>query len=194
MTSIQDKIFTASNGVKISSPDPAWLEVPCPQVGGDDLLSPSQVNALREYFTAERDKELERWRSPEYPSVVVHASESDADIVYVIDEREPYRNWDIEVRRSSQELLDPPSWDAKLLAARAYFKAHPAPAPRPWEDAEDRSIWALTIDGRDPEPFKWSDRSQQFTHVIGGFPIYRPERITAGRQIWPATEEEGDDK
>ena len=165
--------YTASNGVGLTiTRDRAvrWRPGIPP-----DLVS----SALREYFQAERDDALGRWRDPENPNVVVYRAPEDDDedgrCVLVLDEL------------SRATRLD---WEQITLPGPAdrYFTAHPLPEPepKPWENAKEGDYWVLTIGG---EPSLWHRGVRRLFWTDG-------ERLsgtdlkdaTAGRRIWPEGE------
>ncbi len=51
--------FVASNGMSVSQTRKSV-------VAGTTFLYRNEIDALREFFVAERDKETGRWRSPAY--------------------------------------------------------------------------------------------------------------------------------
>src|SRR5690606_17981070 len=71
--------FTASNGWAVYVGTNGEIVVGEPSLVSDPstddraaLFLPSQVDALREFFRAEGDAELGRWRWPEHPEYVVY--------------------------------------------------------------------------------------------------------------------------
>ena len=137
------------------------------------------IDALREFFRAEEDERLGRWRWPVKPQYIVVADG-------------PY---DVEV--FDEEALD----EARIYArdsvsfegdfggaARAYFDAHPE--PKPWHEAQIDEVWLLTIDGVEE-----AYRTEMVSHVRffairaenGMTYGTRSSEITAGRRIYPVS-------
>ena len=148
------------------------------------------TEALREYFQAERDEQLGRWRDPENPDIVVYpipAMNDQGDgygrVVWVLDEAEMVSGTVLDDRHSHS-------------SASRYFAAHPQPQPepKPWLEAKPGEVWALTYAGIEETAwvadFTWGapPRFRQFKNLLN--PIFtNDDSITAGRRIWP----EGDD-
>lgn len=85
-------------------------------------IAPDEVMDAEEFFQAQRDIELGRWRWPENPNVVAWASRrSNEKDVTVLDETTGYVGYytrsDVEDVRTSDGVI--------RRAARAYFDAHP---------------------------------------------------------------------
>jgi len=121
--------FTASNGIRV------WIE-------GDvlhadhpaDYFNPQtdgSIQALREFFRAEDDERLGRWRWPEDPEYVVYPGTfSMREAQVVSEEKGCWGQWsEAEARREAPR-------DRLAAAAVAYFDAHPEPKPRPWASAD----------------------------------------------------------
>ena len=155
----------------------------------NDIYTLETTEALREYFQAERDEQLGRWRDPENPNVVVY-SVPDQDggygqVVWVLDEAEMV----------SRTVLDDREQLASPGPATRYFDAHPQPEPepKPWLDAKDGEVWVLTYAGIEETAwvadFTWGapPRFRQFKNLLN--PIFTNDKhITAGRRIWPEGE------
>jgi hypothetical protein len=136
-------------------------------------MKPDELGALREFFRAEEDERLGRWRWPTDPALVVYPSR--ADWVTVVSETDGvasrFRPEDVDVALT-----------LNARAARAYFDAHPE--PKPWHDAEPEEVWILTIDGE--EVLALIDEDREFHHRSQRrFRSVLDESITAGRRIWP---------
>lgn len=177
-----DERFTASNGIGVE------INNDTGRIAFDDTTHPNaplwlregELDALREYFQAEEDKRLGRWRSVEDPSwtavernrIVYFRNEDHERSFQIVGNGENLWAWSPDLRKVAQEWLD----------------AHPE--PKPWHDAKDGEIWALTVDGLDLV-FKVGRVSFIQLHISRDEnPIAQPEftssRITAGRRIWPA--------
>ena len=140
----------------------------------DMELPTADFKTLREYFQAERDEELGRWRDPEIPDMVVYPH--DDVTITVLDEVDGKRFWWTrgDELDAHQERL--PGFDT----ARAYFQAHPE--PKPWDAAQPDEIWVLTINGYSaPYLRNWCETWTNSTSVIS----VGDGTITAGRRIWP---------
>lgn len=177
--------FTASNGAKVRYGPLGEMEV-VPPKDAPLWLPVSKTKAIREFFQAERDAELGRWRWPEDLDYVVYAVDSGW---FVLNEQTGatkhygYRDH----AQVGNSLLS--------QAARAYFEAHPE--PKPWEDAKPGEVWELTMkpgvcDRFNPTLFRAVGRE------FGGIDFYAVEPsytvthlgenasvITSGRRIWP---------
>ena len=166
--------FTASNGVKISLDVAGDYKFEGNESLYDIQKGGSNEQALREFFRAEDDARLGRWRWPENPDIYV-CGES-VGFVTVVDEKDPAnpgtweRHWH-DVRTD----LD--------RAGRAYFDAHPE--PKPWHDAADGETWALTVNGIESA---WVFRKSEWERISDGYLLRgapASPAISAGRRIWP---------
>lgn len=160
--------FVASNGVTVR-PDDGGITYRL-QYGMDVFVGPSGLAALREFFLAERDAELGRWRSKEHPEYVVYKV---GDWLRWIEESTGRQDAYLE----GHSQLNPKG--TLLAVIREYQAAHPE--PKPWHDAKPGEVWLLTIDGADAALLV--DPSQ-FTDGNLGWDFDDPS-ITAGRRIWP---------
>ena len=163
--------YTASNGVGLTITRDRvvrWRPGIPP-----DLVS----SALREYFQAERDEALDRWRDPENPDMVCYPVECDPNAVWVVYEGDGRR---YHATRTGWELTRP---HYASEAAGRYFQAHPD--PNPWRTAQPDEIWVLT-DGDRSEVFRCGENG--LYSLKTGDPISRVFPIitvTAGHRIWP---------
>lgn len=111
--------YTASNGWVIT-PKGQALTYKC--TGNGDRfhsVTATEANALREFFRAEEDKRLGRWRYPAEPELLVYP---DGEGVFVVYEG----SYEIDPWTREQAM----TWDgesASKRAALAYFDAHPQP-------------------------------------------------------------------
>ena len=146
----------------------------------DMELPTADFKTLREYFQAERDEQLGRWRDPEIPDMVVYPH--DDVTITVLDEVDGKRFWwtrgdELDAR---QERF--PGFDT----ARAYFAAHPN--PKPWDAAQPDEVWALTINNDREEVFRCGEHGLyqlKTGNPIGSLLSCSHNKITAGRRIWP---------
>lgn len=160
---VTNETFTPSNGVTVTIDDNGYLlattdDGMCHATGGAAL----GVQALREYFTHERDQELGRWRDPENTNIVVYrVPENDnkgGRAVRVIDEATgTYASlWERDVKHFERGSMH-------ATAAR-YFEQHPEPGkqPRPLPDREQvartirqaidnprEATWQMDLDAAD---------------------------------------------
>lgn len=138
------------------------------------MLPPGGIPALREFFRAERDEELGRWRYPVDPEWVAIEGERlpNRRTVVLVNERTLEREWLNDLVMKSGEA-------PKHEAARAYFEARPE--RKPWEDAKPGEVWAVTIEGTEKALLVDPD---QFTDGNLGYD-FDDSSITAARRIWP---------
>ena len=180
------KEFTASNGVSITIETTnagTYLvgkkdrEVPTRGVYADThaMGSVDGIAALREFFRAEEDERLGRWRDPERDSFVVYPQRS-AGIIVLCEMTGTSRLFanrnDVDSFRSS--YLSP--------SAYAYFDAHPEPKPA-WHDAKEGEVWIITYKG---EEYPAIFQAGMFRDHGGAWDA---DRITAGRRIYPEATE-----
>jgi hypothetical protein len=127
--------FTASNGVTITidNDNPYGRRLLVSR--GDlvvNIIGGPRIDALREFFRAEEDERLGRWRWPENPDYVVYGDDIDCDVLY-----EPGGGVSHWTRAESRDGADRyPSG-----AAKAFFDTHPE--PKPWHDAKPGEVWVL---------------------------------------------------
>ena len=140
-------------------------------------LIDDQVGALREFFLAERDQELGRWRSNIHPDVVAYPLSE--DLVRVFTE---VTGNALGVSRGERDSWSEPGEQVEMLnsVGDEYFAAHPA--PKPWHDAKPGEVWVLEMDGE--ERAFMLDSVDHFDHY-GSYYEKDDPRITEGRRIWP---------
>ena len=149
----------------------------------DIALTTADFEALREYFQAERDEQLGRWRDPESPNLVCYPVAGDLDTVWVLNEVDGLAY----MRERNQAFY---AGNRFSEVARRYFAAHPE--PKPWEDAQPGEFWILTVDEK-TDPYKiWTDtqRVRRFERVERPYTTIclNDPRITDGRRVWPEGE------
>lgn len=176
--------FTASNGIHV------WLDDNVLYFDRPDDIIPSEDEravAVREFFLAERDAELGRWRHPELTNYVVYPEEEDPDTIRVLFEpgggsSDYKRGW-------TDGVTNPDTWDIARVV-RDYFAAHPEPAPRPWEDAQPGEVWALTTPALGERAY---EATRDGAHVrfflitdeeIRSGLFSFEKQITGGRLVW----------
>lgn len=174
------EVFRASNGHEVHRTE---LGTIC--LNGERALWAGAAKSIREFFLheaetdwqAKRDAELGRWRWPENPDWV--ALEGGEDIenrrtVRVFNERT------FERARHDEQVMANDTFEAPQVA-HAFFIAHPAPTPRPWEDAKEGDVWVLTVGAREPEPYTRS--GSQFRNTTHWWDATN-QAITAGYPLW----------
>jgi len=144
---------------------------------------PDEYEAIAEYARAEADAELGRWRSPTHPDYVVYPSND--GYIRVFSESACYvAVYTEDAARGAHR--------ATVFAEVAveYFDAHKPPGdPKPWLDAEEGEIWALTGAGGVVQPWLRDGDDWVNSVVVNNRRVYpKPEGITAGHRIWPVSE------
>lgn len=176
--------FTASNGLEIDARANGAYYVWEGDEFGSILshLNPDEVEALREFFRAEEDERLGRWRWPENPDYVVHGGARDTfgrRQAIVINEG-----------TTDKTAFTPSSatgQSEKHRAARAFFDANPE--QKPWHDAKPGDLWVLDLRGS-----ILSAEVYRFTEWRVFWPVDNPDSvyfdptnpiIEDARKIWP---------
>jgi hypothetical protein len=172
--------FEASNGLIITltnARQTGYCRYPEVRHDATGHLGFSEMVAWREFFQAERDEELGRWRWPENPDYVVYPDD-DGDVI-VLNERDGMSG--IGQTRATVDRY-PNSFGAD--AARAYFESHPE--RKPWHDAKEGEVWVLTLDG-DEIPYMARPSIGNNVYFEGVIDGIKPDStmITAGRRIYP---------
>lgn len=162
--------FTASNGIEVHEQPGGGL-----YISDACRASTARAQALREFFRAEEDARLGRWRWAEDPDFLVYPEVGGLHRV---------------VREStgeSQRRNGLVSADAWGHAACAYRIAHPE--PKPWHDAKPGEVWLITSNGGTyvDEPAivvgdRWMFRS---AFDIARVDSVRADGIKAARRIYP---------
>ena len=182
--------FTASNGIRVRITRDGELRMESPEFG-NVTLGEYRIGALREFFRAEEDERLGRWRWPDNPAIVIYRySETYVRVVREDDGTgEDFYRSGVEANRGRSFPSD------NLRAAMWYFDAHPE--PKPWHDAKPGETWRLTVNDRSPLEMDLTFNvigvegvipSRFARPQVGGeqmeYPLDSPA-ITAGRRIWP---------
>lgn len=151
---------------------------------GFDHLGPGDMHALREFFQAEADERLGRWRWPA----------PGGGLDFVVTANVPgCSDWDITVtcEQSGESMhytrADDeggyPGANCFADAARAYFDAHPE--PKPWHEAKPGEVWIVDTHirtwGGEQAMFVDEDR---FNNSSWSIPVSDPE-VRSARRIWP---------
>lgn len=173
-------IFTASNGFEIKEDEGGNISGEC----GVHIANSAYALALREFFQAERDEELGRWRWPENPDYVVYRT--DPVCISVIDEKDGCE-W--VYYRGGLNFTCP---DLIAEAGEAYFVAHPE--PKPWHDAKEGEVWVVDTGDSEERPMIVADYVEEglvFNDAIYSavYEVKSPE-IQGARRIWPEPEQE----
>ncbi len=135
--------------------------------------------ALREYFQAERDQELGRWRDPENPDCICYPVAGDPDDIWVV-----YEGSGLAYMRERNQAFYAGNKFSEV--ARRYFAAHPE--PKPWHAARPDcdEIWVLTIHGCEQPVYVTEFGGEPAFQVPGGETMSLSHgAITAGHRIWP---------
>lgn len=131
--------YTASNGIKIKVISDGQAEIVYPQDSSDSRTlvtwaRPAEIAALREFFRAEADERLGRWRDPESPDRAVY-KRGDRCIL-ILDETDG-DHWMVHFVDGG---LHTEVGDAESTVV-AWVAAHPE--PKPWQDAKPGEVWML---------------------------------------------------
>ena len=165
--------FEASNGITVElNQEGEAFEFRGASGMGPVWFSSGEIDALREFFRAERDEELGRWRWPENPANLVYPrgdrGTSGRRRVVVIDEASGFHSGLL-----VEGYTDNP-------AARAYFDAQPE--SKPWHDAKTSEVWVLTIDG---DESAWTVNNTGVFENPDSTLALDNRNITTARRIWP---------
>jgi hypothetical protein len=189
--------FTATNGVKIT-PDGRSVEFRCTGSGRDHHLTRVESDALREFFRAEEDERLGRWRWPQNPEWLVKYI-GDHTVVVVneknfwvhVGKQGEFNHFHFRDARSHGDNLSDKA-AAYKRAAWAFFAAHPDLCPQPWHDAQPGDVWVLDTRsdlGTDRRAWIISDRPEAFWSMGQGYMLARSTSIIDGKRIWPEVSE-----
>lgn len=143
------------------------------------MISGRNTLALREFFQAEADERLKRWRDPENPERVVYRKGGER--IHVLDETDG-DYWSVRTRDIEEygETLPVSS------TARAWLAAHPEPKPA-WHDAKPGEVWEVMVITGNHEVFAYEDTDgeRKFKFADGGSMWATDPGITAGTRIYP---------
>ena len=177
-------LYTASNGVGLTitrDRTVRWRPGIPP-----DLVS----SALREYFQAERDEQLGRWRDPENQNVIAYKGvRAGHDVLRVMSESggRSYSFFSLKEaqRTASSDFVS----DLERLTAESAIRYYTAHEPDPeWWSAEPGEVWILTRWGTE-EPYLVA--GDEFISLdMAAIVDLDGDSITAGRRIWPEVEDE----
>ena len=144
------------------------------------------TEALRAFFQAERDEELDRWRDTENPDYVVYPGSVSLDWVVVLDESTGGTN--VVFKQPRKPTKDS---DFRLVADR-YFATHLDPEPRPWEEAKAGEYWLVILEGADPIPTTVGNYCENLYFVVGDDDYYCPTNDHRIQNAVRLTPEDGD--
>ncbi len=187
--------FTASNGATVEEIETGsdgtrllvWAPYPYNDVersGGSTTayLIDDQRDALREFFQAERDAELGRWRHPELTDFVVYPDEDDMNTIRVMFE--PGGGISDYKREWIDGVTDPDGWNIARVV-RDYFDAHPV--RKPWENAKPGEVWLLDLTASGESAWFVNGDYFQDTKTLAN--RHKGDKsFRAGRRIWPEGE------
>jgi hypothetical protein len=180
--------FTASNGITVFVRDGGTVQF---QHGTREKSSgilqifphSEWWQTLREFFRAEEDERLGRWRWPENPDYIVYPSDQVRlgeafGWIRVIHEPTAFdemcnRHTEFDGSRAGFQFAD---------AARAFFDAHPEPKPA-WHDAVEGEVWILLFPNSAHAWFvngNYFQSTKTLTNIAKADP-----GITAARRIYP---------
>ena len=146
---------------------------------GSGVYTLETTEALRAFFQAERDTELDRWRDTGNPDYVVYPGSVNLDWVVVLDESTG--GTDVVFKQPRKPTKD----SAFTLVAARYFAAHPDVEPhKPWHDANVGEVWEIGLLELGPSAClvtegDFVEISKRFEVAIGS------SLIESGRRIWP---------
>lgn len=131
--------YTASNGVTVRDyPSNSGAKAVRQEGHFDVPLGVDAVQALREFFQAEADERLDRWRWPYEGNrdMLAYPLRDTPNQARVLDESTGIAH--VICRDEQPERFV----TAHTSAAAAYFEAHPE--PKPWRDAKPGEVWSIT--------------------------------------------------
>lgn len=190
MGDVMSDKFVASNGMTVGI-DQFGVGFFTSKPHGFMTLAEDEMRAMREFFRAERDEELGRWRWPENPDYVIYEDRARCYIsqpaVVVINERDGATalcDRDGLYSASGIGALD--KWCEP--AASAYFAAHPE--PKPWGSAKNNEVWALRFSDQHgflPYAVKTDEGGPRFwwTGNEGQSAGYFAREFAEGHRIFP---------
>lgn len=152
--------FKASNNVRVKIDRFGLKAFSDGSAGAADVLvlSNALVEGIRQFFRAEEDERLGRWRWPKSPGWVVYPGRDRQ--VTVFDEEDPHAG-----AFTLGEGGD--TWPYFRHAAQAYWDTHPV--PKPWHEAKRGESWLVSVKGL----------SSPVACIVMGHPI-TPEFVGAG--------------
>ena len=176
--------FEASNGITVTLTDSAQLRVEnADRTEGAVVAEGDYTDALREFFRAEEDERLGRWRRGDH---VVYPGLSTDEYIFVLDEATGESD-EIRAEYLRGETTDDPSLHEIDRTALLYLLSKPA--SKPWHDAKEGELWALTIDGAEDIYVIVRTEEAGFRMFPARSTAFRPgafpSEVTAGRRIWP---------
>ena len=142
---------------------------------GSGVYTLETTEALRAFFQAERDQELDRWRDTENMDMVAYRTPEDDDesgrCILLFNETTGDTSFE---------------WERFAYSgpARRYFAAHADVEPRPWEEAKPGEIWEIGL--LELGPSACLVTKGDFVEISGRFEVViGSSLIESGRRIWP---------
>lgn len=171
--------FTASNGIPVIKKEWGYCLTTGMDLGVMTGVSNSQFDALREYFQAERDRELGRWRSKKDPNFIVVPDNLKYEVT-VIDEQSGMKQW---VTRGGGDGAE----RSFVVIAEEYFAEHPE--KKPWHDASPGEVWVITTENVSDEVAVQRTDTGDWGYNDGR--VFRDNelKIETARRIWPESKE-----
>jgi len=171
--------FTASNDMRVERDHNGDVLIDAGTHSMSVFMADGTALALREFFRAEEDERLGRWRWPENPDYVVYPDGTSRRVV----------------KESTGQTMQVSYHDRKVMttyldsyvgAARAFDSAHSQ--PKPWHEAQPGQVWLVNgtvraVVERAREPHTFSD---PFSREVG-LPVTDPSIVDARRITWDAS-------
>lgn len=145
------------------------------------VAAPQYVQALREFFLAERDAELGRWRDPEDPDWVGYRYSGPNSLQLLNERTARTQYWTRNELGSVDVYGDFPTWPI----AQRYFATHPK--PKPWHEAQEGEGWTVTVEGETKlmTVVEVDGRLVFIDPSISDYWTLDNDAITTARRIWP---------
>ena len=143
------------------------------------------AEALREFFQAERDEELDNWRDPVLRNYVVSTLRRDTSVVAVHNE-ETYDRWFFTEAQTQGECA-PELREAQRVAYKYFLSRRES---QPWREAKPGDIWVITLEDGQSGPYRFGS-SERFSHVTTG-EVLDLRLIIHRKRIWPETKNKGE--
>ena len=169
------------------------------RAGGDEgVYTLETTEALREYFQAERDEELGRWRDPENPNMIAYEGVRAGHAVLRVMSESGGRSYSFFSLKEAQRTASSDYVsDLERLTAESAIRYYTAHEPDPeWWSAKPGEVWVISFEdaeylGKDTPACVRKGPYKEAVFDVGAIYIEPTNSaITAGRRIWP----EGEDK
>ncbi|ONI65669.1 hypothetical protein CSIV_05160 [Microbacterium sp. CSI-V] len=129
---------------------------------------------MREFFRAEEDARLGRWRVPGSPNWTCYPTENTYEVVVFNEDEPQYGSFRLD--RGGD------TWPYARAAAEAYFDAHPE--PKPWHDAKPGEVWVIVTRNVGDERAVQVYGDEFYYNDGVAYPITY-DAIESARRIWP---------